>query len=154
MDKLGHFVQLLESRKLLHAKLRGAFHVLVGRKIFDASGAEVSGGATWREVATLFKDLRIDPRLIVQLGLDPAVVSPRDRGRCWYAAIAAARPDSAEARAEAEQVIASLTPLGYRFGPAPAASKPSLSSPPAPAVEPAEEPAAKPKKRKPGEPEA
>ena len=153
MDKLGHFVQLLESRKVLNAKLRGAFHVLVGRKIHDASGAEVSGGATWREVAALFRDLRIDVQLIGQLGLDPTTVSPRDRGRCWYSAIAAARPDSAEARDEAEQVIAALTPLGYRFGPAPAASKPSLSSPPVPAVEPVEEPAAKPKK-KPGEPRA
>ena len=145
MDKLGHFVQLLESRKLLQAKLRGAFHLLVGRRILDASGAEVSGGATWREVAALFKDLRIDPQLIVQLGLDPAVVSPRDRGRCWYTAIAAARPDSAEARAEAEQLVAALTPLGYTFGAPPAAAKPSLSSPPPTPVEPAEEP---PKRRK------
>ena len=147
MDKLGHFVQLLESRKLLRGKLRGVFHLLVGRKILDASGAEVSGGATWREVAALFRDLRIDPNLITQLGLDPAVVSPRDRRRCWYSAIAAARPDSAEARAEAEQLIAALTPLGYTFGAAPAASKPSLSSPP-PVAEPAEEPEAKPTRKK------
>ena len=146
MDKLGHFVQLLESRKLLRGKLRGVFHLLVGRKILDASGAEVSGGATWREVAALFRDLRIDPDLITQLGLDPAVVSPRDRRRCWYTAIAAARPDSAEARAEAEHLVAALTPLGYAFGAAPAVSKPSLSSPP-PVAEPAEEPEAKPKKR-------
>jgi len=132
MDKLGHFVQLLESRKLLPGKLRGVFHLLVGRKILDASGAELSGGATWREVAELFKDLRIDPKLIVEVGLDPAVVSPRDRRRCWYSAIAAARPDSPEARAEADALIAALRPLGYSFGPAPALSKPSLSSPPPP----------------------
>ena len=148
MDKLGHFVQLLESRKLLRGKLRGVFHVLVGRKVLDASGAEVSGGATWREVAGLFKDLRIDVQLITQLGLDPAVVSPRDRRRCWYSAIAAARPDSAEARAEAEQLMAALKPLGYTFGAAPAESKPSLSSPPLPPpVEPTEEPSIRPKKK-------
>jgi hypothetical protein len=139
MDKLGHFVQLLESRKLLPGKLRGVFHLLVGRKIQDASGAEVSGGATWREVAGLFKDLRIDPQLIVSLGLDPAVVSPRDRRRCWYSAIAAARPDSPQARAEAEHLIAALKPLGYTFNAPPALSKPSLSSPPPAPVDPADE---------------
>ncbi len=148
MDKLGHFVQLLESRKLLQAKLRGAFHLLVGRRILDASGAEVSGGATWREVAALFKDLRIDVQLIAQLGLDPAVVSPRDRGRCWYSAIAAARPDSAEARVEAEQLVVALRPLGYTFNAPPAESKPSLSSPPPTPVEPAEEPPPTKRKKK------
>ena len=132
MDKLGHFVQLLESRKLLPGRLRGAFHLLVGRNILDASGAAVGTGATWREVAGLFRDLRIDPKLIVEVGLDPATTSPRDRQRCWYSAIAAAQPDSAEARAEADQLIAALKPLGYTFGPAPAPSRPSLSSPPEP----------------------
>ena len=132
MDKLGHFVQLLESRKLLPGRLRGAFHLLVGRRILDASGAVVGTGATWREVAGLFKDLRIDPKLIVEVGLDPATTSPRDRQRCWYSAIAAARPDSPEARAEADELIAALKPLGYAFGAAPPPSKPSLSSPPEP----------------------
>ncbi len=142
MEKLGHFVRLLSDRKLLPGRLRGAFHLLVGRQIADASGAAVGTGATWREVAGLFKELGIDPNLMRELGLDPTTNSPRDRRRAWYSAIAAAQPDSAEARAQAEELIAALTPLGYKFNDPPPPSKPSLSSPPEPPPSPEPKPEA------------
>lgn len=140
MEKLGHFVRLLEDRQLLAGRLRGTFHLLVGRKISDASGAAVSTGATWREVAALFKELAIDPKLMHEVGLNPATNSPRDRRRAWYSTIGAAQPDSVTARTEAEALIPALEPLGYRFGPAPTPSPPSLSSPPEPPPPPEPEP--------------
>jgi hypothetical protein len=130
MKALGTFLSWLETRKLMEGRVRGLFHILVGREIVDKRGDVISNGLTWREVAEAFAAAHINTAHVEQLGLDPEKLAPRDRKRFWYAAIMTAKPDSLEAREEAEKLIAALKPHGYQIGDAPPPSKPSLSSPP------------------------
>ena len=99
----------------------------------------VSAGVTWRELAALLKALRFEKELVAEIGADPEELSPRDRQRFWYSAIALARPDCPEALAEAERLAAAVKPLGLRRRPAAA---------PARARPPAGRPKPKPKKKK------
>lgn len=130
LSPLGEFLATLRDGGLVTGHLRGVFHLAIGRRISDAAGTLVSAGVTWRELSVLLRDLRFDKNLVTEVGADPDELAPRDRQRFWYSAIALARPDSAEARAEAEVVIEMLKPLGYAVGPVPAPVTPkSLSSP-------------------------
>ncbi len=133
MERLRELLELIRSQGLAVGHFRGVCHVAVGRRILDKTGRLVSAGVTWRELSALLKDLRFDKDLVAELGVDPDDLAPRDRQRFWYSAIALAKPDSPEARAEAELVVAALKPFGYVVGPAPAAAAAkSLSSPPEP----------------------
>jgi hypothetical protein len=122
MDGLMPFLEVVRDRGLAENRLRGLFHVCIGRRISKADGTPVSAGVTWRELSVLLKDAKFDKALAAQVGADPDSLSPRDRQRFWYSVIAMARPDSAEARAEAEALAALLKPTGYVVSPAAAPS--------------------------------
>lgn len=132
MDLLSEFLETMIERKLVAGRLRALFHVVIGRTIHDSQGRLVCAGTTWRILADTLKDLRYDPELVRELGLDPDTLSPRDRKRFWYSAISGSKPDSAQARQEAVSYIVELQKLGFKIGAATTASPPTLSSPPAP----------------------
>jgi hypothetical protein len=72
-----------------------------------------SRGVTWRQLAEVLKLLRWDRELVHEFGLNPDDLPPRDRQRFWYSAIAGARIDSSEARAEADKLVPLIAKLGY-----------------------------------------
>lgn len=119
MDGIREFLEIVRRQSLARGRLRGLFHVAIGRRISRADGTVLSAGVTWRQLAAEFKNLRYDKDLVSELGVDPDTLSPRDRERFWYAAIGLARVDSAEARVQADQLTAALLPLGYVIGPPP-----------------------------------
>jgi hypothetical protein len=104
MDRLRILLEAVRKNGLATGKLRGFFHILIGRKITTSDGLPISTGHTWRELALLLKSTRFEPDLVRELGVDPNALSPRDRQRFWYSAIATAKPDSAEAVMEAEEL--------------------------------------------------
>lgn len=124
MDGLRGFLEVVRNHDLIVGHLRGVLHIAIGRKIATESGEIVSAGATWRELAALLKMLRLDRELVRELGADPDELSPRDRTRFWYSAIAVALPDSPEAVAQAESLIPALKRLGYVVGPPPGPQEP------------------------------
>lgn len=135
MDQLQDVLALVRDKGLVKGRLRGLFHVAIGRTLKRANGTVVSTGATWRELASLLRDLRFDPELVRELGADPDTLSPRDRFKFWYSAIALAKVGSPAAYAEAEKLATALKPLGYLVtsSPAPATPQPkpqSVSPPP------------------------
>ncbi len=119
MDGLMPFLDMVRESNFADTRLRGLFHACIGRKITKPDGTLVSAGVTWRELSVLLKDAKFDKDLAAQVGADPDTLSPRDRQRFWYSVIALARPDSAEARAEADELAELVQPLGYVVGPAP-----------------------------------
>ena len=131
MELLRELLERIRQKNLVAGHFRGLCHVAVGRRVLTAKGELVSAGATWRELAALLRDSHYERELVAELGADPAELAPRDRQRFWYSAIALARPDSAEAYDDAEELIPLIESLGYRVGPAPGGPSPkSLSSPP------------------------
>lgn len=118
MDGLIPFLELVRDRGLANDRLRGLLHICIGRRITKTDGTLVSAGVTWRELSVLLKDAKFDKDLAAQVGADPDALSPRDRQRFWYSVIALARPDSPDARAEAEVLAALLKPVGYLVSPA------------------------------------
>jgi hypothetical protein len=134
MDGLREFLEAVRQHKLVAGNLRGLFHIAIGRRIARPDGTVVSSGVTWRELAAILKTLRYEKDLVAEVGADPGELSPRDRQRFWYSAIALARPDSPEARAQADRLAAAVLPLGYVVGPPPA--PPGKKQPPAPSEPP------------------
>lgn len=114
MEATHEFLETLRERGLVQGRLRGVFHVLIGRRVTRADGTLVSTGVTWRELAAALKNLRWDKELVREVGVDPDTVAPRDRQRLWYAAIAAAAVDGEAARKEAEALILRLGDVGYQ----------------------------------------
>ena len=153
-------LQLARDHQLIAGHLRGLFHIAIGRRLTNADGDVLSTGMSWRDLSQLLKLLKFDREVVRELGADPDLLSPKDRERFWYAAIALAKVDSAQARHEAEELTASLKDLGIIVGPAPHAAPATLSDGRAPkpkaapksarAAEPSEAitPAPKPTKRK------
>ena len=133
MDGIRDLLEAARARGLVVGKLRGLFHIVIGRRVTRTDGTQVSvRGTTWRELAGVLKLLRFDKELVRELGADPEDLAPRDRGRFWYSAIALAKVDSPEAVAQAESLIGSLKELGYVVGPVPAGAAPHAvtSTPP------------------------
>lgn len=122
MDGLIPFLEMVRDRKLAAGRLRGVLHICIGRRVTKTDGTLVSTGVTWRELSVLLKDAKFDKDLAAQVGADPDALSPRDRQRFWYSVIALARPDSPEARTEAEALVGILKSAGYQVGPAPTIS--------------------------------
>jgi hypothetical protein len=128
MDGLREYLAAILAQGLAPGRLRGVLHIAIGRRISRADGTVLSMGVTWRQLATELKNLRFDKELVREVGGDPESLSPRDRERMWYSAIALARPDTAAARAEAESLVPELTRLGFVIG-----ADPLGTVPPAPA---------------------
>lgn len=132
MEGIRGLLEVARDQGLAAGRFRGLLHVVIGRTVSDAAGAVISRGLTWREAATLLKELRFDRELVREFGADPESLAPRDRERFWYTAIAQARVDSAEASAQADQLAAALRSHGYLVAAsatAPRAAKPA--TPPA-----------------------
>jgi hypothetical protein len=113
MDALRGLLEDMKQHALQRGHTLGLFQLLIGRQIRKADGTPVARGLSWRELAALLKKVRWDKRGVVELGLDPAALPPRDRQHYWYAAISKARVDSAEARKAGDVLVALLKPLGY-----------------------------------------
>jgi len=147
MDGIREFLEEVRQHDLARGHLRGLFHIAIGRRISKATGEVVSSGVTWRQLSAVLKTVRFDKDLVSELGADPETLSPRDRERFWYSAIALARVDSPAARAEADRLAARLKPLGYVISPPPSASEPPPPPPPPPPPHPAPGGAKKKKKK-------
>jgi hypothetical protein len=122
MDRLREFLETVQSQGAATGHFRGLLHLLIGRRISLADGTLVSGGLTWRELASLLKKQRWDRDAVRELNLDPADLPPRDREKFWYTAIARAGVQSPEAAADADALVEALAALGYAVGPAPGQS--------------------------------
>lgn len=131
MDEVRALLEALDEKPFLKGHLRGLLHILIGRKITKADGTVVSGGLTWRQLATELKAAKFDKDLVAELGADPDAIAPRDREKMWYLAIGLARVDSVEAIEQAEQLLPSLKQLGYTIGPSPTIGSSVPASPPA-----------------------
>lgn len=146
MDSLREMLEAARTNGIVAGRFRGLLHIAIGRTITKPDGTKVSAGLTWRALSALLKALRYDPELGREVGADPDTLSPRDRERYWYAVIALARVDGAEARAQAEQLVGPLKDAGYLV-----AAAPGAASPPQPTTKP--KPSAKTKAEKPEPPD-
>jgi len=119
MDGTRTFLEIVLTNGLAEARLRGVFHIAIGRRVTATDGTTLATGSTWRTLAALLKELKYDKEWGRALGADPDVVAPRDREKFWYHVIALAKVDSAKARTEAEELASLLRPLGWIVGPPP-----------------------------------
>lgn len=142
MDGVRELLEAARENDLATGRFRGLLHIVIGRTVSRPDGTKLSAGLTWREIASLLKALRYDPELGREAGADPDTLSPRDRERYWYAVIALARVDGAEALAEADALIGPLKSLGFVVAPAPSGVAPVAPAKAKPHVE------EKPKKKK------
>jgi len=131
MDGTRTLLEIVLANGLAQARLRGVFHIAIGRRVTGADGTPLAIGTTWRTLASLLKDLKYDKEWGRALGADPDVVAPRDREKYWYHVIALAKVDGAAARAEAEELASLLRPLGWIVGPPPTlpSGRPALPAP-------------------------
>jgi hypothetical protein len=119
MDRLREFLDVVREQGHATGNFLGLLHILIGRRIATADGEEVSLGLTWRDLSTLLKKVRWDREAVRELGLDPDNLSPRDRQRYWYQAIAQAGVDSSTAKAAGDRLAQAVASSGYVIGPAP-----------------------------------
>lgn len=122
MDGIREVLETIRRYNLAPRRLRGVFHIAIGRRIAKPDGTVLSQGITWRQLAAELKAARFDKDLVSELGIDPDTLSPRDRERFWYSAIGLAKVDSLEARQQADALTVLLLPLGFVVGPVPGAS--------------------------------
>jgi hypothetical protein len=119
MDGIRELLSAARDNGLAADYFRGLLHIAIGRKISRPDGSIVSTGLTWRALAQELKNLRFDQDLVRGLGTEPDVLATRDRERFWYAAIAFAHVDSAEAFSAGDQLATKLKALGFIVGPPP-----------------------------------
>ncbi|MFO0809395.1 MAG: hypothetical protein U0746_12280 [Gemmataceae bacterium] len=109
----------LRKHGLAAGRFLGLLHVLIGRRITRSDGSLVSSGLTWREVASVLKQVRWDKEAVREVGLEPDALAPRDRHRYWYTAISHAGVQSDAAIAEGDSLAKVIEKLGYSVSPAP-----------------------------------
>lgn len=131
MDGIRDLLDSARAAGLVAGHFRGFLHIAIGRTVTGADGSPVSTGLTWRELAALLKLLKFDRELVREYGADPEELSPRDREKFWYVAIARAGVDSAAAVAEADRLAGPLRALGYVVAPAPRLGRVAPAPPPA-----------------------
>jgi hypothetical protein len=122
MDGVRDFLDELQKSHKARGHFLGLLHILIGRRIARADGTVVSTGQTWRQVADLLKTVRWEPDAVREVGIDPAVLPPRDRQRYWYLAISQAQVGSDAAIKAGDKLATALAKSGYVIGPAPGAS--------------------------------
>ncbi len=121
MDRVRHFLDDVKQRGLADGNLLGLLNVLIGRHLARPDGTLISAGLTWREAAAHLKRARWDREGVRELGVDPATLPPRDRGRFWYLALTRAGVDSPKATQAGDTLAHTLQGAGYTVGPPPAA---------------------------------
>ncbi len=119
MEGVREFLERLRQHGLAEAHFLGLLHIAIGRRIAHVDGRVLSTGLTWRQLAELLKVMRWDKEQVREVGLNPDDLPPRDRQRYWYAAIIAAKVDSAIARAAGDTLAALVANLGFIVGPGP-----------------------------------
>jgi hypothetical protein len=117
-------LELVRDQNLAAGHLRGLFHIVIGRRITDANGVVVSSGITWRQLAAMLKEAKYDKELVREFVADPESLSPKDREKFWYSAVALAQVDGPEAHTQADQLAQRLTAFGLFVGPPPGGAKP------------------------------
>lgn len=129
MDGIVEFLEAVRRHHLVSGRLRGLFHIVIGRRITTTDGRILSTGITWRDLSVQLKQMRFDKNLVNELGADPDVLAPRDRQRMWYTAIGLAQVNSLEAYTQAEELVELLAPHGFLIGPSPS-GRPEPATPP------------------------
>ena len=107
MNILSDFLEFVNTQGLAVGRLRGLFHICIGRTI-RSNEKIISGGVTWRELARLLKNLKFDKSLGQEVNADSDELNPKDRERYWYAVIAMAQPDSIVASIQAQELADQL----------------------------------------------
>ena len=121
MDSLRLLLEEIRRRGLATGNLLGLLHVAIGRKISLPDGAVIASGVSWRDLAALLKRLRWDPEQVREIGLDPALLPPRDRQKYWLTAIIRANVGSPDAVEAGDRLAEALRSAGYVVGTAPGA---------------------------------
>lgn len=119
MDDVRVMLEAISEHGLARGRLRGVFHILIGRRVQKSDGSIITTGLTWRQLASVLKNAKFDKELVRELNADPDSLAPRDREKMWYLAIGLAKVDSIEATAQADQLVPLLKPLGYIVGGSP-----------------------------------
>ena len=119
MDRVRHFLNDVKQRELARGNVLGLLNVLIGRRVTQEDGTLISAGLSYRELAALLKRVRWEREAVVELGIEPATLPPRDRERYWYLAIVQASVDSPQATAAGDRLAKKLRSAGYEVGPAP-----------------------------------
>jgi hypothetical protein len=122
MDRVRLLLNDVKQRGLARGNFVGLLNVLIGRRIAQPDGTSISTGLTYRELAAHLKRVRWEREAAAELGVDPAMLPPRDRERYWYQAIVQARVDSPQATAAGDTLAEELRAVGYDVGPAPGAA--------------------------------
>jgi hypothetical protein len=118
MDGFVEFLSAARRDRLAQGNLLGLLNVAIGRQIQTRQGKVVSAGVSWRVLAQALKKARWPKETVVDLGLDPKSLPPRER--FWYAVIGAAQVGSEKASEAGDRFTAKLVKAGYVVGPAPA----------------------------------
>lgn len=119
MDALRGFFEDVKKHKYAKGNFLGFLHLMIGRRISKADGAVISSGLTWRDLANWLRKLRWDTDDVLELGLDPDKLAPKDRERLWYTAIARSGVDSEKAAQAADRLAEILRKLNYQVSEGP-----------------------------------
>jgi hypothetical protein len=119
MDGVRDFLNDLLQHRSAQGHFLGLLHIVIGRRITRSEGTVVSTGVTWRDLASLLKQVRWDPEAARELGLDPDKLPARDRQRFWYMVIAQADVASAKAIEAGNRLATELQKHGYVISQAP-----------------------------------
>ena len=119
MEALRVFLGEMKQKGIARGNLLGLLNVLVGRRVEKAGGALISAGCSWRSLAGYLKLVRWDKQAVRELGIDPAMLHPRDRVRYWFQAMSQIALDSEEANQAGDRLAAVLAKAGYVVGPGP-----------------------------------
>ncbi len=117
MEGIQLVLETIRERGFANNRLPGVFHLALGRRVSAADGTILSIGVTWRQLATLLKNLKYDKSLIREVGADPDTLWPRDREKMWFSVIPLARVESTAARQMADEIAVMLAPLGFIVAP-------------------------------------
>ncbi len=113
MDALRGFFEDVKKNKHAKGNFLGFLHLMIGRRVSGSDGTVISAGLTWRDLANWLRKVRWDTEDVLELGLDPDKLAPKDRERLWYAAIARAGVDTEKAAQAADRLAESFRKLQY-----------------------------------------
>ena len=119
MDHVREFLAEMLQKSRVKGHFLGLLNVVIGRRISRVDGTVLSTGTTWRALANLLKQCQYDAELVRELGMDPEILSSRERQRFWYAVIARADVASEEATHAGDLLATLLQKDGYDIGAAP-----------------------------------
>lgn len=113
MDGFVDFLRVAKRDQLAQGNFLGFLNVCIGRRLQIRQGEFISSGVTWRILAQGLKRVRWPKEAVIELGLDPKALPPRDRERFWYAAISQAGVGSPQAFEAGDRFAHRLAAAGY-----------------------------------------